>query len=86
MGGAENLVREGLLVLAEISAPVLGALMLAGLVIGVLQAATQINDPAVGFLPRLTAGVIVVAVLGGWMVEHLAQYFKLALQRIAEGA
>ena len=50
-----------------------------------MQAATQINDPAVGFLPRLAAGLMVVFLMGGWMVERLARYLVYALERIAEG-
>ena len=85
MSGPDSVVREGFAVLAAVGGPVLGALMLAGLVVAVIQAATQINDPAVGFLPRLAAGMLVVFVLGSWMVERLARYFIFALERIAEG-
>jgi flagellar biosynthesis protein FliQ len=80
-----NLVREGIGVLVSVGGPVLGALLIVGLVVGVLQAATQINDPAVGFVPRLVAGIAVVAFLGGWILERLAKYFTFALNRIAEG-
>jgi flagellar biosynthesis protein FliQ len=80
-----NLVREGILVLVSVGGPVLGALLVVGLVVGVLQAATQINDPAVGFVPRLLAGIAVVAFMGGWILERLARYFAFALQRISEG-
>jgi flagellar biosynthesis protein FliQ len=83
--GPENVVREGFSVLAAVGGPVLGALLLAGLVVAIVQAATQINDPAVGFLPRLAAGIMVVFLMGGWMVERLTRYFIYALERIAEG-
>ena len=80
-----NLVREGIGVLLAVGGPVLGALLIVGLVVGVLQAATQINDPAVGFVPRLLAGIGVVVFFGGWILERLAKYFSFALHRIAEG-
>lgn len=80
-----NLVREGIAVLLAVGGPVLGALLVVGLVVGVLQAATQINDPAVGFVPRLLAGIGVVVFFGGWILERLAKYFSFALQRISEG-
>lgn len=80
-----HLMREGLAVLAAVGFPVLGALLVMGLIMGVLQSATQIQDPAVGFLPRLVAGGLVVLFMGGWIMERLAKYFAYALQRIAEG-
>ena len=64
---------------------VLGALLVIGLIFGVIQAATQINDPAVGFLPRLAAGLLVVLLAGNWIMERLSKYVVLAFQRIAGG-
>ena len=80
-----HLVREGIAVIGTVGGPVFAALLVVGLVMGVLQAATQIQDPAVGFLPRLAAGLVVVLLLGGWMLERLANYFVFAMQRISEG-
>ncbi|HEY2899402.1 MAG TPA: flagellar biosynthetic protein FliQ, partial [Polyangia bacterium] len=47
----EALMHEGMLLLASTAGPFVGGLLLVGLVVGILQSATQINDPAVGFLP-----------------------------------
>jgi len=77
------LLREGLLVLASVGGPVLGALLAVGLVVGILQAATQINDPAVGFLPRGLAAIAVVWLAGGWIMERLAGFLGQALVRMA---
>jgi flagellar biosynthesis protein FliQ len=78
------LFREGATVLATVSAPIMLGLLLAGLVIGVLQAATQINDPAVGTVPRLVIAVGIVVALGGWMIEHLAVFLASAITRLAQ--
>jgi flagellar biosynthetic protein FliQ len=75
-----ELLREGFALLFTVGTPVLGALLVTGLIVGVLQAATQINDPAVGFLPRLFACGLVCWLLGGWIVERLAAFFTHALQ------
>jgi flagellar biosynthetic protein FliQ len=79
-----SLLRDGFAVLATVSLPMLGALLVVGLVVGVLQAATQINDPAVGFLPRLVAGLLTAWAVGGWAVERLARYFASALAHMAD--
>jgi len=78
-----TLLREGLLVLASVGGPVLLALLAVGMVVGVLQAATQVNDPAVGFLPRAAAGVAVVWLAGSWMMERLSGFLGQALARMA---
>ncbi len=77
------LLREGLLLLGTVSGPLLGALLIVGLLVGVLQAATQVNDPAVGFLPRALTAVAVVWLGGAWMLERLSGFMGQALQRMA---
>jgi flagellar biosynthetic protein FliQ len=78
------LLREGFLVLASVGGPYVGALLVIGLAVGIFQAATQINDPAVGFLPRLATGVTLAVVLGPWSVDRLAHFLSLAMTRMAE--
>jgi flagellar biosynthetic protein FliQ len=75
-------VREGLMLLIVVGGPIFAALLISGLVIGVIQAATQINDPAVGFLPRLAIASGVMAFMGPWMVSRLAGFFAQTLTRI----
>jgi flagellar biosynthetic protein FliQ len=48
-------------------------LLVVGLLVGLLQAATQINDPAVGFLPRLVTGLLVAYFTGPWVIERLVE-------------
>jgi len=74
------LFREALLLLASVGGPVFAALLVVGLVLGIIQSATQINDSAVGFLPRAAAGLLVVWAMGGWMLERLAGFFVHAVQ------
>ena len=77
------LLREGLLLVGTVSAPLLISLLVVGLFVGVIQAATQINDPAVSFVPRLLAAVLACWLLGGWMVQRLAAFLASALERMA---
>jgi flagellar biosynthetic protein FliQ len=79
------LLREGFGVLAMVGSPFMGALLAIGLVVGLLQAVTQINDSALGFLPRMVVLVLVCWFAGGWAVERLAQYLAAALQRMSQG-
>lgn len=77
------LVQEALTLLAVVGGPLFLGLFIAGLLLGVLQAATQINDPSVGFLPRMGVAVGICALLGGWMVERMASFLAHAMERMS---
>jgi len=62
-----HLVREVVAVVLLVSAPPIGAALAVGLVTGVLQAATQVQDPAVGVVPRLVAVLGALAVAAPWI-------------------
>jgi flagellar biosynthetic protein FliQ len=78
------LTREGFMLLATTTGPIIGALLVIGLCVGIFQAATQINDPAVGFLPRFAAAILAVWFLGGWLLEKYSTFFASALQRMSQ--
>lgn len=80
-----SLVREGLALLAGVGGPLFAAVLAVGLMVGVAQAATQVNDPAVGFLPRAAAAIAVCWIGGGWMLERLSAFLGLAIARMAGG-
>src|SRR6266542_3979219 len=74
-----HLAREALLVVLLVSAPPIGAALAVGLVTGVLQAATQIQEPSIGVVPRLVAVLRLLPVamvspfLGGPLVPPLVR-------------
>ncbi|MGC4120561.1 MAG: flagellar biosynthetic protein FliQ [Myxococcales bacterium] len=77
-----TLVREGLVLLGTVGSPLFGVLLVVGFVVGVLQATTQINDSAVGFLPRAAGAILACWLLGPWMVERLALFFTRAVEQM----
>jgi flagellar biosynthesis protein FliQ len=78
------MTREALMLLATTAGPVIGLLLVIGLVVGVFQAATQINDPAVGFLPRLAAALAAIWFLGGWLLERYSTFFASSVERMSQ--
>ena len=78
-----GLVREAFALLAITAGPFLISVLIVGLVIGVLQAATQINDPAVSFLPRALVGILVAWGYGPIAVDKLAAFFVSAVTRMS---
>ncbi len=77
------LVREALTLCATVGGPVLAVILVVGLAVGILQAATQVNDSAVSFLPRAAAAIAVVWMFGGWMMERLSGFLGQAIVRMA---
>jgi len=66
--------QQALVVTAMLSAPLLLAALAAGLVIGMFQAATQINEVTLSFIPKLLVLAAALYVGGGWMLKVLLGY------------
>ena len=64
------------------SAPLLGVSLAVGLVIGIIQAATSINEQTLSFIPKLAALAITLALVGGWQLATLIEYTRSLFQRI----
>lgn len=62
-----------------LAAPVLGAMLIAGLIVGFLQAATQLQEPMIAFISKLAAAGVVLAAIGGALREKLIAFATLAL-------
>ena len=77
-----DLGRQALWMTVIISAPRLGVALSVGLVIGVLQAATSINEATLSFIPKLAALALTLAVEGGWQLTTLVDYTRSVFQRI----
>ena len=79
---AFHLGQQGLYMLLLVSAPLLLAILLVGLLVSVLQAATQINEATLSFVPKVLAAVAVLAVAGPWMLTMLVDYIQSTLLAI----
>jgi flagellar biosynthesis protein FliQ len=76
--------QQGLMMLLMVSAPVLIVILVVGLVVSVFQAATQINEATLSFVPKIIAAVVVLAVAGPWMMTTLVEYLQRVLQSIPQ--
>ena len=65
-----------------ISAPLLGVALAVGLLVGIIQAATSINESTLSFSPTVTAMALTLALVGGWQLATLVDYTKSVFQRI----
>lgn len=62
--------------------PVLLAALFTGLIISLLQAATQINEMTLSFIPKILAVVVVLVIAGPWMLTLMVDYIQNILTDI----
>ena len=74
--------QQGMYLLLLVSAPVLLTILAVGLVVSIFQAATQLHEATLSFVPKLIAAVAVLAVAGPWMLTTLVEYLQRMLQAI----
>ncbi|AEF46161.1 flagellar biosynthesis protein FliQ [Serratia plymuthica] len=67
---------EAMKVALALSAPLLLAALVSGLVVSLLQAATQINEMTLSFIPKILAVVATIVVAGPWMLNLLLDYMR----------
>jgi flagellar biosynthesis protein FliQ len=77
-----DLGRSALWAVLIISAPLLAVALGVGLVIGVIQAATSINEMTLSFIPKLVVMGIALALFGGWQLSMLVDYTRDIYKRI----
>jgi flagellar biosynthetic protein FliQ len=82
--GATELFVKALFVAAKVAGPALLVTLLVGLVIGVLQAATQVNEASISFVAKLVFVMATVVVLGSWSLRQLVDYATRTIGSIAD--
>lgn len=66
-----------------VAGPVLGIALAVGLVVGVLQAATSINEQTLSFVPKLGIVLLTMALAAGYMLSTMTDYFAYVFDTIA---
>ena len=77
-----TLGQQALLILLMVAAPILLVVLVVGVLISVLQAATQINEATLSFVPKILAAMAALALAGPWMITTLVEYIQRTLQAI----
>jgi len=76
--------RQALEVTLLLSAPPLIAALLVGLIISIFQAATQLNESTLQFVPKLVVMFIVLLLAGPWMLQYLMDYIQRLFESIPQ--
>lgn len=73
---------EAMTVALALAAPLLLVALLSGLVISLLQAATQINEMTLSFIPKILAVFTTIVIAGPWMLNLLLDYMRTLLTNL----
>jgi len=77
-----TIARESLTVTALLAAPLLLSALASGLIIGMFQAATQINEMTLSFIPKLMVLILVLTVASPWMIRLITGYTRTLFHNI----
>ena len=77
-----DIATEAIAVMVLVAAPVLGAALATGLLIGILQAATSIQEMTLSFIPKLAVMVVAFVLFGEWQLALMVDYFEIIFERI----
>ena len=84
IGEVISIMRGAVTQIISIIAPVLGLALIVGLIVGILQAVTSIQEQTLTFLPKLLVILLVIALLGGFMFTSLGEYTIALFNRIPD--
>jgi flagellar biosynthetic protein FliQ len=82
--GALDLVRSALFVVAQVAGPALLAALTVGLLVGVVQTATQVNESSVSFVAKLLAVIAALTVAGPYASHAVIDYARRNISSIAD--
>ncbi len=77
-----TIASESLTLTALLAAPLLLVTLITGVLVGVLQAATQINEMTLSFIPKLLALVLTLLITGPWMLQLITGYTRTLFNNI----
>lgn len=83
-GTVMEIGRQAIEVTLVVSAPMLLAALVIGLVISIFQAATQLNESTLQFVPKLVVMFLILLLAGPWMLQYLMDYIQRLFQSIPQ--
>lgn len=81
---AMSLTYQAMLVALKMAAPLLLVVLTVGLVISIFQAATQVNEMTLAFVPKLLAAGAALVLLGPWLITTMVDYIQTLIGMIPQ--
>lgn len=82
-GEVLQIFRSAMLIAIKIAAPLLIVSILIGLIIAIFQAATQIHEQTLTFVPKVIVLGLLLLILGSWMMTTISEFFHQIFDLIA---
>lgn len=79
-----NIGRQAIEMTLILSGPLLLIALVVGLIVSIFQAATQINEQTLSFIPKLIGSFIVLIVAGPWMLQMMVDYMRRLFESIPQ--
>lgn len=79
-----QIITDALVVAARISAPILLTSIVVGVVVGLFQSVTQIQEPTLSFVPKFTAVGVVIVIFGPWMMAEMTSFTANLIGQLPE--
>ena len=79
-----NIGRQAVEMTLILSGPMLLAALVIGLIVSIFQAATQINEQTLSFIPKLIGSFIVMILAGPWMLQLFVEYIRQLFEKIPQ--
>lgn len=79
-----NIGRQAIEMTLVLSGPLLLAALVIGLIISIFQAATQINEQTLSFIPKLLGMLLTLILAGPWMLQTMVDYIRRLLESIPQ--
>ena len=79
-----NIGRQAVEVALLLSGPLLLATLVIGLIVSIFQAATQINEATLSFIPKLVATFLILLLAGPWMLQLMIDYIRRLFESIPQ--
>ncbi len=71
---AIDIGQDALVLATKLAAPFLIVVLAVGVIVGILQSVTQVQEQTLAFVPKLIAAAVVIAVSGAWMLEEAVAF------------
>jgi flagellar biosynthetic protein FliQ len=81
-----NMGRDAMEITLLVAGPLLLVVLVVGLIVSIFQAATQINEATLSFIPKLVGVFVTLVVAGPWMLTTMVDYMRLVFTSIPQMA
>ncbi|MED3623986.1 flagellar biosynthesis protein FliQ [Neobacillus thermocopriae] len=79
-----KIAQESIYTILIVIAPVVGVALIVGLLISIFQAATQIQDQTMAFVPKIIAVFLSILFFGSWMLRHVVEFTENLLGNLSQ--